>query len=338
MLCSSYSAKKTIRKKRRKLVPTVNDLFVLTYGHSLELNRLDQSTASDAINFVGRAARNNGVTARVAPIRGLAPAPAGTITVALNGQGGAGVAFLQPRPYYCGFHVMILTPRKPMTEQEKLWWVMCITANRFRFGFGRQANRTLKDLKLPEIKQLPEWVRNTDLDCYKGADLPASTKVVELRNRGEWKAFELQNLFDIRKGQRLTKANMVPGKIRYVGASDTANGITAHIGQTPIHEGGTITVSYNGSVAEAFFQPEPYWATDDVNVLYPKGFALTPESGLFISTIIRLEKYRFNYGRKWHLDRMRESVIKLPVTTGGKPDLDYMESYIKTLPFSSQLQ
>jgi hypothetical protein len=233
---------------------------------------------------------------------------------------------------------MILTAKKPMTEQEKLWWVTCITANRFRFGFGRQANRTLKDLNLPAPKDMPAWVKTTDPDCYKGAELPAAKISVELRDTDGWKPFALRDLFDIRKGQRLTKANMLPGSVPYVGASDTANGVTARIGQTPIHEGGTISVSYNGSVAEAFYQPVPYWATDDVNVLYPKGFNLTPATALFICTVIRMEKYRFNYGRKWHLERMRESVIKLPVAKACEPDWAYMELYIKSLPYSSQLQ
>lgn len=319
-------------------MPKINDLFTLDYGHSLELNRLEQSTALAAVNFVGRAARNNGVTARVKQIPGVVPTPASTITVALNGQGGAGVAFLQPFPFYSGFHVMILTPKKPMTEQEKLWWVMCITANRFRFGFGRQANRTLKDLNLPSLKSMPAWVKATNTDCFKDTDLPVSNEKVELSDTAKWKPFALQDLFDIRKGQRLTKANMLPGKLAYVGASDTSNGVTARIGQSSIHQGGTISVSYNGSVAEAFYQPEPYWATDDVNVLYPKGFKLTPAAALFVCTIIRLEKYRFNYGRKWHLDRMRESVVRLPFTTQGNPDWSYMTRYIQSLPYSSQLQ
>lgn len=319
-------------------MPKINDLFILEYGHSLELNRLEQSNGSNAVNFVGRAARNNGVTARVSPIAGLAPATAGTISVALGGQGGAGVAFLQPNPYYCGRDVMILTSKKPMTEQGKLWWVMCITANRFRFGFGRQANRTLKDLILPLPKDMPAWVKGANIDCYKGAEFSAFEEKVELSDTGNWKPFSLQDLFDIRKGQRLTKANMLPGDMPYIGASDTSNGVTARIRQAPIHQGGTISVSYNGSVAEAFYQPVPYWATDDVNVLYPKGFELTPATALFICTVIRLEKYRFNYGRKWHLERMRESVIRLPVTATGGPDWAYMDSFIKTLPYSSQIE
>lgn len=318
-------------------MPKISDLFKLDYGNSLELNRLEQSSASDAINFVGRAARNNGVTARVKRIPGLAPSPAGTITVALNGQGGAGVAFLQPFPFYSGFHIMLLTPKKSMTEQEKLWWVMCITANRFRFGFGRQANRTLKDLNLPDVSEMPGWVKVASPDRYKGADLPVTAATIELEPR-RWKPFTLHQLFDIRKGQRLTKANMIPGETPYIGASDTKNGLTARIGQKPIHEGGTISVSYNGSVAEAFYQPKPHWATDDVNVLYPRAFKLTPAIALFICTVIRLEKYRFNYGRKWHLERMRDSVIKLPVNLSGEPDWVYMKSFIETLPYSSQIE
>src|SRR4051794_30794932 len=108
-------------------MPKVSDLFTLKYGHSLELNRLARSDAPDAINFVSRTIQNNGVGARVAPIADLDPTEPGTITVALNGQGGAGAAFLQPFPYYCGYHVMVLTPKSPMSDQEKLWWVSCIT-------------------------------------------------------------------------------------------------------------------------------------------------------------------------------------------------------------------
>ena len=155
-------------------MPRINELFDLEYGHSLELNRLAHSTASDAVNFVSRAARNNGVTARVRPIPRLEPAPAGTITVALNGQGGAGVAFLQPYPYYCGFHVMVLTPRLAMSEPERLWWALCITANRFRFGFGRQANRSLKDLVLPDPKDIPSWVKSADVSMFDGGAGPRS--------------------------------------------------------------------------------------------------------------------------------------------------------------------
>jgi hypothetical protein len=126
---------------------------------------------------------------------------------------------------------------------------------------------------------------------------------------------------------------MKVGHTPYIGAIDGNNGYRQLISTEPIHDGNTITVNYNGSVGEAFYQPEPYWASDDVNVLYPK-FKMNKYSALFICAIIRKEKYRFNFGRKWHVERMRVSKIKLPIKSEGKPDYEFMERYIKCLPYS----
>lgn len=151
-----------------------------------------------------------------------------------------------------------------------------------------------------------------------------------------WQYFRLGDLFSLKKGKRLTKANMQSGDVPFIGAIDSNNGVTSYVDKA-IHSANTITVNYNGAgVAEAFYQPEPFWASDDVNVLYPK-FKLTPRIALFIATVIRQEKYRYSYGRKWHLERMKDSTIKLPAKKNGDPDFDFMEGYIKTLPFSSQI-
>lgn len=136
-----------------------------------------------------------------------------------------------------------------------------------------------------------------------------------------WFDFKFSDLFVLKKGKRLTKADMLEGSINYVGATDSNNGITAKIGNDLyLHEKNTITVSYNGSIAEAFYQTEPFWATDDVNVLYPK-FSINKWIALFLTTLIHNEKYRFNYGRKWDIKMMRNSKIKLPVKYNQKNDL-----------------
>lgn len=315
----------------------LSELFEISYGHSLELNRLTPMSRDEGgIAFVSRKMGDNGISAYVAPINDVTPAPAGELTCALSGNGVLST-FLQEEPFYTGFHVARLNPLVKMTKEQILYYCTCIVSNRYRFSYGRQANRTLKNILVPALDKLPAFVLHTDVAQYDGCDAPASNISLSTIGIDRWETFILSDLFDIRKGQRLTKANMLPGSTPYIGASDTANGTTARIGQTPIHKGGTISVSYNGSVAEAFYQPVPYWATDDVNVLYPKGFTLTPALALFICTLIRLEKYRFNYGRKWHLGRMRDSLIKLPVTN-GMPDFTFMENYIKSLPYSSQIE
>jgi type I restriction enzyme M protein len=152
-----------------------------------------------------------------------------------------------------------------------------------------------------------------------------------------WKDFNLADLFDLKKGRRLTKAHMVAGDVPFIGAIDKNNGVSNYISQAAMHPANTITVNYNGSVAEAFYQPIPYRCSDDVNVLCPK-FSLTPAIAMFIVTVIQKEKYRFNYGRKWHLERMAQAKIYLPVAKDGDPDWELIERYIKAFPFGAQLE
>ena len=136
-----------------KLVP-LSSLFSVTYGVNLELNRMTLDRAG--LPFVGRSERNNGVTARVAPVPGLTPNPAGTLSVA--GGGSVLATFLQIEPYYSGRDLFYLTPLVKMTDSQKLYYCSCILANRYRYSYGRQANKTLKDLPLPDFADLPAWV------------------------------------------------------------------------------------------------------------------------------------------------------------------------------------
>ena len=151
-------------------------------------------------------------------------------------------------------------------------------------------------------------------------------------NTSEWKEYRLGDLFEIKKGKRLTSEDQTEGTTPYIGAIDSNNGVSNYIGQAPIHEGNTISLSYNGSVGQAFYQPIPFLATDDVNVLYfrDKTISFNRNMALFICTILKQEQYRYCYGRKWVLDSMNETMLKLP-TKDGKPDWSYMEKYISSL-------
>ncbi len=310
----------------------ISELFEVSYGVNLELNALELDHSG--INFVSRTAQNNGVSAKVKQLPDITPIVAGVITVA--GGGSVMESFLQTEPFYSGRDLYYLTPRILLTDAQKLYYCACIRANKYRYSYGRQANRTIREILIPSPVDLPAWVHEANLDIYDGADKPYIPEPPLVLAASDWQPFKLSNMFSLRKGKRLTKENMTIGNIPFIGATDSKNGITSMIGQAPIHDGNTISVSYNGSVAEAFYQPAPFWATDDVNVLYAN-FDMTPAIALFLCTVIRQEKYRFNYGRKWHLERMEQSVIKLPTDQAGQPDWVFMENYIKTLPFSSQL-
>lgn len=126
------------------------DIFDVRYGHSLELNALEVSNPEDGIAFVSRQMGDNGISAYVSPIEGLEPAPAGDISCALGGNGVL-TTFVQEAKFYCGRDVAILRPKVELTKQEALFYCLCIKRNRYRFNYGRQANKTLAELLVPSI-------------------------------------------------------------------------------------------------------------------------------------------------------------------------------------------
>lgn len=261
--------------------------------------------------------------------------------------------FYQRDPFVAGDHIVVC----------RAAWMNCRTAlfvkavlekDRYRYNYGRAFKKNLIQetrIKLPKTPLgKPDWQGMSDFmaelesreNLGKGKLADAlKTKNAEVSNpvsTKDWGEFRIEELFEVKKGDRLTKEDQADGDTPYVGAIDSNNGVSNRIGQTAIHDGGTISLSYNGSVGEAFYQPEPFWATDDVNVLYPKPETrLNQWTALFVCTILRQEKYRYSYGRKWVLEAMNDTSIRLPQTSSGKPDWAEMERIIKMLPYGDRI-
>ena len=151
-----------------------------------------------------------------------------------------------------------------------------------------------------------------------------------------WGSFAINSLFDVVKGTRLTKAQMKDGTIRFIGASAMNNGITAYISNNEkLHPGNTITISYNGSVGEAFYQEEQFWASDDVNVLYPK-FNMNFNIAMFLIPVLKAAGRKYAFIDKWKKEDMEKDCIMLPTDDDMNPDWAYMENYIMALENTAQ--
>lgn len=145
----------------------ISDIFEVEYGVNLELNKCEETTLDDveAINFVSRSRENNGVTAYVKNIPEITPQSAGLITVA---GGGSSVlsTFVQQKPFYSGRDLYLLIPREEMSIYTKQFICTIIMANKYKYSFGRQANKTLAQIKI----MLPA-ISDTDLDYNYMDDL-----------------------------------------------------------------------------------------------------------------------------------------------------------------------
>lgn len=125
-------------------------------------------------------------------------------------------------------------------------------------------------------------------------------------------------------------------KTPYISSTERNNGIFEYVDELPTNKGNTITANRGGSVGFFFYQPMDYLATPvDVRILTPK-FELNKYIALFITTVLKREKFKFNYSRKMGTDRLKKLQIKLP-SKSGAPDWEFMESYIKSLPYSSSI-
>lgn len=339
-----------------KLVP-ISEIFKIQHGNSLELNRLEQVTPSQSsIAFISRKMNDNGIAAYVKALPNLEPFPAGIITCALSGNGVLST-FIQEKEFYTAYHIACLTPRIKLSKGEILYYCLCIKHNNYKYGFGRQANKTLKDILIPSFESIPSYVKKQDLSLFNRSEDPLIYSTYPL-NTCEWKEFKYKEIFHVKKGYYNKKppVTYINSETPFIGATEKNNGITCWVHysdlkkysrdgsinfseplENKLFQGNCITVTNNGSVGEAFYQDKPFTCSHDVNPLYLKDITLNIYVAMFLITLIKAEKYRWGYGRKWRPSRMPESTIKLPVDKAGVPDWKFMENYIKSLKFSSQL-
>ncbi|MEU8413904.1 restriction endonuclease subunit S [Amycolatopsis japonica] len=226
----------------------------------------------------------------------------------------------------------MLQPKRQMSVEEKLWWARCIEANRYRYNFGRQANRSLAGIEIPN--RAPSWVLEAKVPSFRSQTaLPLDTFPLDTKR---WQPFKLAEIFHLQRGQRFVQRDLAPGTTPYIRASALNNGVSSWINMEPMFPAGSITVSSNGSVGEVFYQPLPFVASDDIVVLTSKT-PMSAYAGLFFSTVLHAEKYRFNYGRKWFTNRMADHEVRLPANKEGNPDWGYADRYINSFTLAEAI-
>ncbi|SDP73268.1 restriction endonuclease subunit S [Clostridium gasigenes] len=312
----------------------LSDLFDIQYGNNFILTSLTQ--LDNGISFVSRTSKNSGVSAIVKPVPNIKPFPSGLITVALSSMSVLETN-IQSYEFYTGYHIAVLTPKKEMSINEKVYYCLCIKCNKYRYYFGRQANRTLGELIVPNTP--PKWISEFSTSSYNDIALPYNDNLSVILNTDKWNNFKINELFKITtgKGPLIRKAKSDIGTTPLVSSTQFKNGIVAYTNCDYTHDGNVLTLAKNGSVGEIFYQPIDFVATSDVLVLEPK-FTLDIYIAMFLIPIIKQEKHRYNYGRKWNKEPLEQSLIKLPITIDNKPDWNYMRDYIKTLKFSKYIQ
>ena len=337
----------------------IGDLFYKLENGKANNGMLDDG--SDRI-YLGAKKSDNGVMRRCASNLALEQ-DGNCIIFICNGQGSVGYANYM-NDTFIGTSDIVAGYCDNMNEfvGEFMATVFCL--ERPKYSFGRKWKTHLKDtvVKLPmkynangtpcidDTKKYSDEGFIPDWQFMEGYIKSLHHKPLTTKNKAgqapkldvtKWGDYRIGELFNVKLSAGDIKFDEIDkGNIPLVSSGETDNGIIGYIdkkgdGKAKIFDGNQITIDMFGN---AHYQNNQFYAVSHgrVNILQPK-FALTPHIGLFITTIINKERYKYSYGRAVYSNVSENMYIRLPQKAGGSPNWQFMEDYIKSLPYGDRL-
>ncbi len=315
------------------------------------------------IEYIGAKKEDNGVMALVKYNENLVT-KGNCIIFICDGQGSVGYANYIDHDFI-GSTTLSVGYNMHLNERIGLFIVTVLDLERYRYSFGRKykPNLSKAKIKLPAtLEGEPDWeYMEKYIDSLNYS--PITTKIKSRSNTlitDKWKEFYLHKLFVAEMGNgidAILTTNDNP-KYNYVSRDSNGNGVVGFVdeieGEEPFPVG-AMSLALGGSfLGSCFIQKEPFYTAQNVAVLQEK-VPLSDYTKLFIATLIRNEckiKYQA-FGRELNSHFRKDFTIKLPVKCnsdgiifdetyefsdkGYIPDWEWMENYIKSLPYSDRI-
>ena len=212
---------------------------------------------------------------------------------------------------------------------------------------------------VPDWHYMEEYIKSLH---YKTLTTQNGVKAQSL-GVGNWKEFEVGDILAILNGKGITKEEIEdnPGSLTVVQSGEENNGVLGMIDKDycvrknyAISDKPCLTVARSGSAGFVSFQVAGCVVGDSAKILLlPDDIATTPRY-LFVQTVLSANRFKYAYGRKVTEDKYMKDVIVLPVccnsdgspvideakrfsAKGYIPDWQFMDNYIKSLPYGDRL-
>lgn len=146
----------------------------------------------------------------------------------------------------------------------------------------------------------------------------------------EFKEFKVVDLFQSKRGTRLTVSNRVKGLVPLVTAGYEKTGVAGYIGNKGQELFGkhTVTIDMFGN---CFYRNYEYYADDNIISLSSEKIR-NELSLLYITTAInKALSGRYSYGKQFRLGELEKLSVLLPVSANGLPDYEYMADYVRQI-------
>lgn len=362
----------------------LKDLFSIKMGDKLDKNKMTQDNPT--VNFVSRISFNNGIDTKVDRIKGKSPNSAGLLTVALGGEY-LGSCFIQKEPFYTAQNVAVMKPKFPEMTYLVNLFISALVAFECKtkyYAFGRELNTHINsdfEINLPirykneqpfidvtfkysKLGYIPDW---TYIEKYMTSLKPNPLRTTRKKrstsiNFDCWREFSLSKILSLSNGKGITaeEIELHPGNLNAVQSGEDNNGVIGKIDINYCVEKAytyttdpCLTVARTGSAGFVSFQKSGCVVGDSAKLLLLEPEHASVECYLFIQTILLMNKFKYDYGRKVTEEKYLNETIVLPVLyeknvpvldstrkysdEGFIPDWDFMERYIKDLPYGDKI-
>ena len=315
------------------------------------------------IEYIGAKKDDNGVMNLVKYNENLVTK--GTCIIFIcDGQGSVGYANYIDHDFI-GSTTLSVGYNPNLNDKNGLFIVTVLDLERYRYSFGRKYKPNLPKakIKLPATSNGdPDWLyMEKYIDSLNHSPITTTIKghTISL-NTKEWKTFFLHRLFKAGMGNGIDAVVTTSDdpKYNYVSRDSNGNGVVGYVDEIDGEEpfpAGAMSLALGGSfLGSCFIQKKPFYTAQNVAVLQEKT-PLSNHTKLFIATLIRNEckiKYQA-FGRELNAHFRKDFTIKLPIKRdtngivydethefsddGYIPDWEWMDSYMKSLPYSDRI-
>lgn len=215
---------------------------------------------------------------------------------------------------------------------------------------------------IPDWKWMENYIKSLH---YRPLTTQNANKTPQRLNTDKWEYFLLKDLCLISMGNKMdySAMSMDDPSVNFVGRSAENNGVAGKVdfvfddkgNVIKPYKAGCITVALGGSLGSSYLQVEDFYTSQNVSVLeFEDG--ISNATKLFITTCIMNEsKYKyFPFGRELNTHIRTDFGFTLPIQrkTDGTPIIDktlkyspkgyipdwqWMENYMKSLPYGDRL-
>ena len=241
--------------------------------------------------------------------------------ITVQGYGTIGQAFVQECDCSVDDHMLILKPKEKINiyQLHQIAFQIRLTKWKYKYGRGITPDR-IKDQEVIMEDLGKDW---------KSFEKEITPKENKKEKISENKNIEWTKIKDICKIDRkyylyINQINLEIEKTPYVTTTEKENGVSIFCGEEPIVKANKVTIALDGKCGEAFYQIKDFISGEKTAILdHQNKYFL-----IYIGACIKLLSWKFHYGRKLSMDRLKDMEIPIPYKN-DKIDFSYIEKLIK---------